>query len=798
MHRCFLIVSISVECLVAQPAKPSRGMPLETVGNWVVADGDMGYGRVGEERQAAFGAKLWPSGRIPYEVAAGFRSRACLDDAIREWNVSTAIKLSPRAGEADYVVFAPAPRSFAVVGKLGGLQPVFLAESECQLGAYRVIVHEIGHAVGLFHEHQRSDRDRFIRVNPENSTLPPQDLVTTLGSPTGPYDYASVMHYGPLGGAGPGAVIETIPRGIPTGLDLGVGPMLSAGDLDAVQRMYGEPPKLTTISTNPPGLEILVDGERRRTPVALDWTAGTQHTLEAVSPQNREDARSEFARWNDDGRPLHTVTAGVLTHYQANFTTAVRIRGVSNDPARGSVAVDSPDGSAGPADGLRLIGTQVRVRAQPTPGFFLRSWEAGRGTRNPLVFPVFHSDPVFNDFVARFEPYPVTTITSRPPGLRVTVNGVAALTPAQFRWEPGTLQSIDFVSEVITQAARLRVEAIRSDAQIQSQGRVFAPSSDANIVATYRTDYPVRVTLSPPGAGQVAFTPNLPDGYAAPDERLQLRATAAAGFRFVRWRGSESDANPLPVTVQNAVDLVAEFAPATPAANTAVVRSAASALGGAVAPGQIVSVFLDGLPELAYGEFAAGRLATEVSGVRVLVNGKAAPIVAVAPGQVNAILPYGIAGAATASIAVERDGRMLAQTTVSVTGAAPALFTADASGSGAAAALNQDGSFLTAERPAAAGEIVVLFGTGEGALDRDAADGSLAVAPLGIPKLPVSVEIGGRESRLLYAGPAPGSVHGLLQVNAVVPAGLAPGKASAVVTVGGVRSAPGVTIAVKP
>ena len=92
----------------------------------------------------------------------------------------------------------------------------------------------------------------------------------------------------------------------------------------------------------------------------------------------------------------------------------------------------------------------------------------------------------------------------------------------------------------------------------------------------------------------------------------------------------------------------------------------------------------------------------------------------------------------------------------------------------------------------------MLFGTGEGALDRDAADGSLAAAPLPKPKLPISVEIGGREARVLYAGPAPGSVYGLLQINAVVPAGLAPGKASAVVTAGGVRSAPGVTIAVQP
>ena len=787
-------------CLTAKAASQTVPMRVETVAGWRVADGDMALGRAGEQRQAAFGAKLWPGGRIPYEIAPGFRSRDCLDGAIREWNTRTVVRLAPRAGEADYLVFTPATRSFTMVGLVGGPQPVFLEEGECGLGLNRTGVHEIGHAVGLFHEHQRSDRDRFIRVQPENSTLPPQDLVTTLGSPSGPYDYASAMHYGPLGGGGSGAVIETIPRGIPTGLDLGTGPMLSAGDIDAVQRIYGEPPRLTTITTNPAGLEVTVDGQRRATPFTVDWAAGTQHTIDVPSPQTREGARHEFGRWNDEGRQAHTITAGTVTHLAANFIAYVRIRGVSNEAARGSVAVDSPDGTAGPADGLRLIGSPVRVRAQAAPGFFLRLWESGRGSRNPLVFPVFHPDPAFNDFVARFEPYPVTTVASQPPGLRVTVNGVEGLTPAQYRWEPATVQTIDFVREVVTGAARHRLDVIRTEAPVQSPGRIIATPFDANIVAVYRTDYPVRATASPPGAGQVTLTPGPADGYALPGERLQLRAVAAANFRFLRWRGAgESETNPLSVTVQGAVEVVAEFISTAQGVNEPVVRSAASALGGAVAPGQIVSIFLGGLPELAYGEFTAGKLATEVSGVTVLVNGGiAAPIVAVAPGQVNAIMPYALTpGAANVRLAVTRDGRVLGETTVTVTETAPALFTANASGSGQAAALNQDGSYNNAERPAAAGEIVVLFGTGEGALEPGAADGSIAVAPVAKPRLPLTLEIGGRAARILYAGPAPGSVYGLWQINAVMPAGLEPGAAGVVALAGAARSAPGVTIAVK-
>ncbi len=773
----------------------------QSAGPWRIVDGDIAVPFSSTDspppREAAFGAKLWPSGRIPYEIAPAFRSRDCLMQAIREWNTRTPIRLTPRLAETDYLVFRPSPRSFTAVGLIGGAQPVFLEEGVCELGIYRSMVHEIGHSAGMFHEHQRSDRDRFVRVNQEFSNLSPQDLVATIGSPQGPYDFASVMHYGPLGG-GAGAVIETIPRGIPTALDLGTNPMLSAGDLDALERMYAEPPRLTTISTNPPGLDVLVDGQRRVAPFTVDWAPGTQHSLDVPWPQTREGARYEFGRWNDEGRQTHTITAGVLSHFAANFIAYVRIRGVASDPERGTVAVDSPDGSAGPADGLRLIGTLARARAQAAPGFFLRAWELGRGSRNPLVFPVFSSDPVYNEFVARFEPYPVTTMKSEPPGLRVVVNGVSAVTPAEYRFEPGSAQTIDFVREVILPGARHRLEVIRTEAPLQAQGRIIATPIDASIAAIYRTDYPVRVAVSPPEAGRVALAPNPSDGYLPPGERLSILATPAAGFRFLRWRGAaESDANPLAVTVQGAVDLIAEFTSTTVPANSLSVRDAASALMGPVAPGKIVSVFINGLPELAFGSFADERLATEVSGVRVLVNGVAAPIVAVAPGQVNAIVPYGVASEATARFSVIRDDRVLGESTVTVAASAPALFTANASGSGQAAALNRDGSFNSAAAPALARQIVVLFGTGEGALEPSVTDGSIAVAPLSKPRLPISVEIGGKEARVVYAGPAPGSVHGLLQINAEVPAGLDPGSVPVIVRAGSVRSVPGVTIAVE-
>lgn len=800
MLKHLLLLSVLV-CLVA--AAEPRTLQTEMVNGWRVADGDM----IVNQRGASAGARLWPGGKIPYEVASDFRMRDCLDAAIREWNTRTPVRLTPRSGEADFVVFAPAPRSFTAVGLTGGLQPVFLAEGECQFGLYRTIVHEIGHTAGLFHEHQRSDRDRYIRLAPDNFFLAPvtQDLVSILGGPRGPYDYASVMHYGPLGGAAQGgAAVETIPRGIPTGLDVGAANMLSPGDIDAIQRLYGEEPKLTVFSTNPAGLEVIVDGQRKVTPFSVEWAAGSQHTVDVPSPQTREGARYEFARWNDDGRQSHTVTAGNLTHFAANFSAYVRVRGLARDPARGTVVLDSPTGEPAPADGLRLLGTPVRIRAQGAPGFFLLGWESGRGSRNPLIFPVFHPEAAASDFVARFEPYPTTTITSQPPGLRVQVNGVFAVTPVQVKWEPGTLQSVEFAREIVSETARYRAEVFRTDTPIQD-GKLLATPYDANVTAVYRVEYRVRVSSTPAGAGEVASSPALPDGFALNADRVQLTARPREGFRFVRWRGAANAAgtaeeNPLSLAVAGPVDLVAEFAALQAAAGEVSVRNGASALGGAIAAGQIVSLFLSGggLPELTFGAFTDGRLATEVAGVRVEMNGTAAPIIAVAPGQVNAIVPYSLTSGGRARIEIQREGRKLGEATADIAEAAPALFTANSSGAGPAAALNQDSSYNSSAQPAAPGEVVVLFGTGNGALDpAPAADGSIAGAPLARPRLPVSVEIGGRPARVVYAGPTPGAVYGLLQINAEVPAGTASGPQPVIIKAGEARSAPGVTIAVK-
>lgn len=85
-----------------------------------------------------------------------------------------------------------------MIGRTGGEQAVSIG-SGCE--KFGIVAHEIGHALGFWHEHQRKDRDRFITIiynNIErNQRALRQFTVQSQSVNIVPYDLGSVMHYGP-------------------------------------------------------------------------------------------------------------------------------------------------------------------------------------------------------------------------------------------------------------------------------------------------------------------------------------------------------------------------------------------------------------------------------------------------------------------------------------------------------------------------------------------------------------------------------------------------------------------------
>jgi uncharacterized protein (TIGR03437 family) len=148
-------------------------------------------------------------------------------------------------------------------------------------------------------------------------------------------------------------------------------------------------------------------------------------------------------------------------------------------------------------------------------------------------------------------------------------------------------------------------------------------------------------------------------------------------------------------------------------------------------------------------------------------------------------------------VQVESAGVLSASVTQATAASAPAIFTADSSGGGPAAALNQDFSLNTPTTPAARGSVITIYGTGEGRTSPPGVTGGVTGADLKSPVLDISATIGGQPTTVVYAGSAPGLVAGVLQVNLRVPDNAPSGPAPVVLKIGNSTSRPDVTVSIQ-
>jgi uncharacterized protein (TIGR03437 family) len=256
------------------------------------------------------------------------------------------------------------------------------------------------------------------------------------------------------------------------------------------------------------------------------------------------------------------------------------------------------------------------------------------------------------------------------------------------------------------------------------------------------------------------------------------------------------------ITIAGDTITVTQSAPTASAPTFALqgVVNAASYQGGGVAPGELITVFGTALGPASLQKpqvSASGIVDTLAGGTRVLFDGVASPMIYALAGQISAVAPFSLQGRSSTQVQVEFSGTRSAVVTLPVVSAMPAIFTSDASGKGQGAILNQDFSVNGAANPAARGSAIVIYMTGAGAMQSPVTDGQLASATTSIAQ-DVTVRIGGATGlKPLYAGAAPGIVQGVVQVNVVIPTSLATGNQPIEVTIGGVTSLAGVTVAVK-
>jgi uncharacterized protein (TIGR03437 family) len=332
---------------------------------------------------------------------------------------------------------------------------------------------------------------------------------------------------------------------------------------------------------------------------------------------------------------------------------------------------------------------------------------------------------------------------------------------------------------------------------------------------------PFFVAMAPPPAS-VTVAPVSTTSLTAGDTRQVTATVSNAASSAVRWlvtppvgvitpgglytAGTVAAAQQVTITAQSVANPLAHadvtltvVPPPPPAVTVTGISNAASFQAGAVAPGEIVTLFGAGIgpASLAGAQLnAQGKLANTLAGTQVLFDGIPAPLVYASDGQTSAIVPYEIAGQiATQLVVVRNAGRSVPQTLL-VAATSPALFTANSAGSGPVAALNVDGSF-NSQKPAARGSIVVFFVTGEGQTTPAGVDGQIANTVFPTPQAAVSVTIGGLPAKVLYAGAAPNEVAGVMQFNVEIPDGAKSGPNALVVKIGASASRGDVTVQVE-
>ncbi|XP_070568277.1 zinc metalloproteinase nas-4-like isoform X2 [Ptychodera flava] len=237
---------------------------------------------------------LWKGGQVAYQIHRDMSDagKDAIRQAIKHWEDKTCVRFHKRQPkEKDYIHFIPDYGCWSYVGRRGGKQRLSVGYGCENMGT---VAHEIGHALGFWHEQSRLDRNKYVKIHEENMINGAQENFGILSkeeskSRNYAYDYNSIMHYGATFFSRNGQpTIEVTKRGLKANVDMGQRKALSDLDIAQARYLYRCNPKHKEDSTGECFESAKNDGREYRG--TLDYTTDgiTCQRWTALWPHNHE------------------------------------------------------------------------------------------------------------------------------------------------------------------------------------------------------------------------------------------------------------------------------------------------------------------------------------------------------------------------------------------------------------------------------------------------------------------------------------------------------------------------------
>lgn len=377
-------------------------------------------------------------------------------------------------------------------------------------------------------------------------------------------------------------------------------------------------------------------------------------------------------------------------------------------------------------------------------------------------------------------------VQSSPPGQTVQIDGTSCTTPCNVDRQNGVQVNVSAQTQIpMGTGSRLDFSSW-SDGGASTHA-ITVTQNYTTLTVNYNTSYQLTASSNPANGVSFQFSPASSDMFYAQNTQVTITAAMNPGFKFIKWGGALSGSFPSGVVTMSApLSVVAQLGTVPYIAPAGVLNGAGVTPSTAVAPGSVISIFGQGLaPSVQVGP--VNPLSQTLAGVSVTVNNLILPLLFVSPTQINAQVPSELTDG-NYTLLIQNTGQPAVSANFTVARNAPGLFFQTLNSQPYVVAMHADGSAVTPDSPAIAGETISMLGTGFGPYNSALPDGFFPPTPAPVLEDSVSISLGGQNPAPTWVGAASGYT-GLTSTVFTVPTGLPSGApVPLTVTINGIES----------